>query len=96
MLELGNTPRIDLAYSASNEGLELLNFILMGILDLNEIEQIGEGSIHLNGSVQGHMGGGELPVIRVNGEAADLGFRIKAVNRDVSGISLLAMEEKTI
>lgn len=87
MLELGNTPRIDLAYSASNEGLELLNFILMGILDLNEIEQIGEGSIHLNGSVQGHMGGGELPVIRVNGEAADLGFRIKAVNRDVSGIS---------
>lgn len=87
MIELGDMPRIDLAYTASNEGLELLNFIFLGILDLNEIEQIGDGSIHLNGSVQGHMGGNELPVIRVNGEANDLGFRIKAVDRDVSGIS---------
>lgn len=87
MLDLGATPRIDLAYSATNDGLELLNFLFLGILDLEEIEQIGEGRIHLNGSVQGNMGGGSLPVIRVNGEAEDLGFRIKPVDRDVTGIS---------
>jgi len=86
-LKLTDTPRIDLAFTATNEGLELLNFLFMGILDLEEIEQIGGGSIHLNGTVQGNMGGDELPVIRVNGDAEDLGFRIKTVNRDVTGIS---------
>jgi len=86
-VKLTDTPRIDLAFAATNEGLELLNFLFMGILDLEEIEQIGGGSIHLNGTVQGNMGGDELPVIRVNGDAMDLGFRIKTVNRDVSGIS---------
>jgi len=86
-LDLRATPRIDLAFSASNEGLELLNFLFLGILDLDEIEQIGGGSIHLNGTVQGNIGGDELPVIRVNGDAEDLGFRIKAVERDVTGIS---------
>jgi len=86
-LQLTDIPRIDLAFAATNEGLELLNFLFMGILDLDEIEQIGGGSIHLNGTVQGNMGGDELPVIRVNGDAEDLGFRIKTVNRDVSGIS---------
>jgi hypothetical protein len=86
-VDLGSTPRVDLAYTATNEGLELLNFLFLGILDLEEIEQIGGGSIHLNGTVQGNMGRGELPVIRVNGEAEDLGFRIKTVNRDVTGIT---------
>ncbi|MCK5691224.1 MAG: hypothetical protein KAI08_00205 [Bacteroidales bacterium] len=86
-LDLRATPRIDLAFSAANEGLELLNFLFMGILDLEEIEQIGGGSIHLNGTIQGNMGGGELPVIRMNGDAEDLGFRIKTVDRDVTGIS---------
>ena len=86
-VDLKATPRIDLAYTATNEGLELLNFLFMGILNLDEIEQIGGGSIHLNGSVQGYMGDDQLPMIRVNGEAKDLGFRIKPVNRDVTGIS---------
>ena len=86
-VKLTDAPRIDLAFAATNEGLELLNFLFMGILDLEEIEQIGGGSIHLNGTVQGNIGGDELPVIRVNGDAVDLGFRIKTVNRDVSGIS---------
>ncbi len=86
-LELLETPRIDLAFTATNEGLELLNFLFLGILDLDEIEQIGGGSIHLNGTVQGEMGEGALPVIRLNGEVEDLGFRIKTVDRDVSGIS---------
>ena len=59
----------------------------MGILDLDEIEQIGGGSISLSGTVQGNMGDEQLPVVRVNGEAKDLGFRIKPVKRDVTGIS---------
>jgi len=86
-LKLMDTPRIDLAFTATNEGLELLNFLFLGIFDLEEIEQIGGGSIHLNGTVQGNMGGDELPVIRVNGDAEDLGFKIKTVDRDVTGIS---------
>jgi hypothetical protein len=86
-LDLRSTPRIDLAFTATNEGLELLNYLFMGILDLDEIEQIGGGSISLNGTVQGNMGGEQLPVVRLNGEAKDLGFRIKPVNRDVTGIS---------
>lgn len=87
LVDLGATPRVDLAYTVTNEGLELLNFLFLGILDLDEIEQIGNGSIHLNGSVQGGLEGGRLPVIRVNGEAQDLGFRIKTVDRDVTGIT---------
>jgi len=86
-IDLRATPRLDLAFAATNEGLELLNFLFLGVLDLDEIEQIGGGSIHLNGTVQGNIKGGELPVIRMNGDASDLGFRIKAVDRDVSGIS---------
>jgi len=86
-LSFGKIPRLDLAFSAANEGLELLNYLFRGILDLEEIEQIGEGSIHMNGTIQGGMGGDGLPVIRVNGNAEDLGFRIKTLNREVSGIS---------
>ena len=86
-LDLQSTPRIDLAYNATNEGLELLNYLFMGVLDLDDIEQIGGGSIHLNGTVQGNLGEGQLPVIRVNGEARELGFNIKAVNREVTDIS---------
>jgi len=86
-IDLRATPRLDLAFVATNEGLELLNFLFLGVLDLDEIEQIGGGSIHLNGTVQGNISGGELPVIRMNGDAEDLGFRIKTVDRDVSGIS---------
>ena len=86
-LDFGETPRVDFAYTASNEGLELLNYLFRGVLDLEEIEQIGGGSIHLNGTVHGGIGGDELPVIRVNGEAEELGFRIKSLDRDVTGIS---------
>jgi len=86
-LDYRATPRIDFAYTATNEGLELLNYLFRGILDLDEIEQIGGGSIHMNGTVQGEMGQDELPVVRVNGEAEDLGFRIKSVGEDVTGIS---------
>ena len=86
-LSFGESTRVDLAYNAANEGLELLNYLFRGILDLEEIEQIGEGSITMNGTVQGEVGGEDLPVIRVNGNARDLGFKIRSLNREVTGIS---------
>ena len=86
-LDYRSPPRVDFAYTAANEGLELLNYLFRGVLDLEEIEQIGGGSIHLNGTVQGSIGGDELPVIRVNGDAEELGFRIKSLDKDVTGIS---------
>ncbi|MCD4710032.1 MAG: hypothetical protein K8R52_04240, partial [Bacteroidales bacterium] len=86
-LDYRTPPRVDFAYTATNEGLELLNYLFRGVLDLEEIEQIGGGSIHLNGTVQGGLGGDRLPVIRMNGDAEELGFRIKSLDKDVTGIS---------
>jgi hypothetical protein len=86
-LDFNSIPRVDFAYTATNEGLELLNYLFRGVLDMDEIEQIGDGSIHLNGTVQGTIGENELPVIRVNGDAEDLGFRIRSLEKDVTGIS---------
>ncbi len=79
-------PGINLAFRATNTGLDVLNFLFLGVLDLDEIEQIGSGSIHLDGSVIGKLGK-ELPVIRVNGFAQGIGFRIKSIERDVTDIS---------
>lgn len=82
-------PCMDLGFRASNTGLDVLNFLLRGILDLDEIEQIGSGSIHLDGHVEGNVGK-ELPVIRVKGTADQIGFRIKSIKEDVTGISFRA------
>ena len=79
-------PEINVSFRATNTGLDVLNFLFLGILDMDEIEQIGSGSIHLDGSVTGVLGE-ELPVVSVNGFARGIGFRIKAINRDVSDIS---------
>ena len=38
-------PHMDLAFRARNEGLDVLNYLFRGILDLDEIEQIGTGTI---------------------------------------------------
>jgi len=81
-----NDPQINMAFRASNTGLDVLNFLFLGILDLDEIEQIGAGSIHLDGSVSGSLGE-KLPVVRVNGYASGIGFRVKALDRDVEDIS---------
>jgi hypothetical protein len=77
---------MDLAFRARNSGMELLNFLFSGVLDLDEIEQIGNGYIALSGTLNGKPGG-DLPVIRLNGQANRLGFRIKSIQRDVTGIS---------
>lgn len=82
----GEQPGMDLAFRAKNSGLELLNFLFRGVLDLDEIEQIGDGQMTLSGNISG-IPGDRLPVIRLNGQADRLGFRIRSIGRDVTGIS---------
>jgi len=79
-------PKVDFEFRARNEGLELLNYIFRGILDLDELEQIGDGSIYLSGNVQGFLGD-TLPVVQVTGGAEKIGFRIKSIQKEVSDIS---------
>lgn len=86
MYEFQGEPGINMAFRASNTGLDVLNFLFLGVLDMDEIEQIGSGSIYLDGSVTGSLGE-NLPVVRVNGSAHGLGFRIKTIERDVTDIS---------
>ena len=80
---------LDLGFRATNTGLDVLNYLLKGILNMDEIEQIGSGSIRLDGEVKGKMGR-QLPVITVNGVADGIGFRIKPVEKNVTGISFRA------
>jgi hypothetical protein len=84
--QYGETPHVDMIFRASNEGLEVLNYIFKGVLDLDEIEQIGSGKIYLSGHVAGDLGN-QLPVVRLNGTADRIGFRIKPVRKDVSDIT---------
>lgn len=86
MYDFLEKPEINMAFRANNTGLEVLNFLFLGVLDMDEIEQIGSGSIQLDGIVSGSLED-ELPVVRVNGFARGLGFRIKSINRDVNDIS---------
>ncbi len=79
-------PFVNLAFRANNRGLDVLNFIFLGILDLEEIEQIGAGSMYLDGTIIGSLKN-RLPVFRVNGSADRIGFRIKSLQRDVTDIS---------
>lgn len=79
-------PYLDFAFRASNTGLEVLNYLFRGVLDLDEIEQIGSGSIQLDGKISGYLED-QLPVMRINGSANKIGFRIKAIEKDVTDIS---------
>ncbi len=85
-LILGQNASVDMAFRAKNEGLELLNYLFRGILDLDEIEQIGAGNMYLSGNINGKLGD-RLPVVRINGMADGIGFRINAIQRDVTDIS---------
>lgn len=87
--EFFGEPHLDFAFRASNKGLEVLNYLFRGILDLDEIEQIGSGSIYLSGNINGYLGD-QLPVIRINGSADRIGFRIKSIGKDVTDISFKA------
>ena len=82
----GVKPNIDLAFRATNDGIEVLNYLFKGILNLEEVEQIGGGKIYLSGNVSGNTSD-QLPEIRINGTADQLGFRIKPIQKEVSGIN---------
>jgi hypothetical protein len=84
--EYHSGPYVDLDFRAKSTGLDVLNFIFLGILDLDEIEQVGGGSIRLSGKVVGGFDG-QIPVITVNGMADGIGFRIRSIRRDVTDIS---------
>jgi len=84
--DLGEGGSADLTFRAKNSGLELLNFLLNGVLDLDELEQTGSGAIYLSGTLKGSFAK-ELPDIKVNFGADGLGFRIKSIDREVSDIS---------
>jgi len=80
---------INLTCRATNTGLDLLNFLFNGILDMDELEQVGSGSIYMSGSVKGFIGKG-LPEVKIDCKADQLAFRIKSLDREVSGISFTA------
>lgn len=76
---------VDLKFSASNSGIELLNFLLNGILDLQALEQTGEGKMKIDGQVSGSYAD-NLPRIDINFSAEEMAFNVHAVNQSVTGI----------
>jgi len=86
MVELGDEGVIDLQFDARNQGIELLNFLLSGVLDMDAIEQIGDGSITLNGRVSGAYQE-TLPVLELNFAAEDIGFYVRSIDQSVTGIT---------
>lgn len=76
---------IDMQFSARNSGIELLNFLLSGILDLNAIEQTGEGHITLEGNITGSYTE-NIPELRADFKASDMAFKIHTISQSVSDI----------
>ncbi len=77
---------LDLDFTALNSGIDLLNFLLSGALDLDAIEQIGDGSMRLEGNASGSYNE-QFPLVRINAEAADMAFRIHSLDQSVTGIA---------
>jgi hypothetical protein len=78
--------KVDMQFSARNSGIELLNFLLSGILDMNVIEQTGEGQITLEGNISGSYAE-NIPELRVGFKASELAFKIHTIGQSVSNIS---------
>ncbi len=76
---------INVGFTARNTGIDLLNFLLSGVLDMDAIEQTGEGIITLEGTAMGSFKD-NIPVVRVDVNAQDVGFRIHSVGQSVSDI----------
>ncbi|MEX2370050.1 MAG: hypothetical protein WD578_03510 [Bacteroidales bacterium] len=74
-----------LDFSARNSGIELLNFLLNGVLDMNAIEQIGEGRIRFDGKIMGAFKD-SIPQVKVNFVAEDMGFRIHSIDQSITQI----------
>jgi hypothetical protein len=77
---------LDLDFRARNQGIELMNFLMSGVLDLDAIEQIGEGDIQLSGQIRGAIDG-QLPELKLTFSANDIGFYVQAIDQSVTGIS---------
>ncbi len=76
---------LDLDFNAVNSDINLLNFLLSGVLNLTAIEQVGEGTIRLEGGATGSFKDG-LPLLNLSFAASDMGFRIHSINQSVTGI----------
>ncbi|MCF8224644.1 MAG: hypothetical protein K9J30_02065 [Bacteroidales bacterium] len=76
---------INMDFSARNTGIDLLNFLLSGILKVEAIEQIGEGKMQLNGNVNGSFKD-ELPLVEANFIAEEMGFRINTIGQEIKDI----------
>ncbi len=77
--------RMDMQFSARNSGIELLNFFLTGVLDMDAIEQIGEGQIRIDGNIGGSFAD-RIPEVNVNFSASDMGFRVHAIQQLINEI----------
>ncbi len=79
---------VDVTFRARNSGLELLNFLFRGVLDLEELEQTGDGKIYLSGTVKGSMDY-RLPEVKANFSASQVGFHIRSIDKEVEDITFI-------
>ena len=77
--------RMDMQFSARNSGIELLNFLLTGVLDMDVIEQIGEGQIMIDGNIAGSFAD-RIPEAKVNFSASNLGFKVHTIQQSITEI----------
>lgn len=77
---------LDIDFSALNTGIDLLNFLLSGVLDLDAIEPIGDGSIRLEGNASGSYDQ-QLPLIQMDVVASEMGFLVRSIDQMVTGIA---------
>jgi hypothetical protein len=76
---------VEMEFSAKNRGIELLNFLLNGVLDLDAIEQIGDGLIDIYGKASGSFKEA-IPKVELNFSASEVGFRVHSINQSVTQI----------
>ncbi|MDA3821284.1 MAG: hypothetical protein PF450_01540, partial [Bacteroidales bacterium] len=76
---------VNLDFSLQNRGIDLLNFLLSGILNTDAIEQIGEGEIKFDGEVKGSYDK-NIPEVKMNFSAREMGFNVHAINQKVTDI----------
>jgi hypothetical protein len=77
--------KMDIQFSARNSGIELLNFLLSGVLNMNAIEQIGEGQIRIDGNISGSFDD-RLPEAKVYFSASNMGFRVHTIQQSITEI----------
>lgn len=76
---------IDVNFDAQNRGIELLNFLLNGVLNMDAIRQVGEGEINFNGNISGSYAN-SLPEINMHFSASEMAFNINTLDQTISEI----------